>query len=149
MTATSRQAPRPGGTGLVTDDRYARHTLGGWHPESPERLNAIRRRVRESGLASAVTTLVPSVDPGSYIRMVHPDWHIRSVALQAHDESICRLAVSGVLSAVDAVCLGEVRNAFCAVRPPGHHASDTGEFGFCFYNNAAIAARYAQKKHGL
>lgn len=70
-------------------------------------------------------------------------------ARQAHDDAICRLAVSGALSAVDSVCSGQVRNAFCAIRPPGHHAANNGEFGFCFYNNVAIAARYAQKRHKL
>jgi acetoin utilization deacetylase AcuC-like enzyme len=83
------------------------------------------------------------------LRTVHPDSHIRRIQWQAPDESICRLAVSGVLSAVDSVCTGAVNNAFCAVRPPGHHASDDGESGFCFYNNIALAARYAQRQHKL
>ena len=136
-------------TGLLTDDRYIRHSLGKGHPESPERLKAILRRLNSSGLDKATRSIAPSVDPIPYIRAVHPQSHINLIAEQAHDESICRLAVSGALAAVDAVCTGEVQNAFCAVRPPGHHASHTGEYGFCFYNNVAIAARYAQMKHKM
>ena len=137
------------GTGLVLDQRYLRHTLGAGHPESPERLQAIERRLAESGLAKAVVSLKPAVEPLAPIMAIHPQSHLARVGEQAHDESICRLAVSGCLAAVDAVCTGQVANAFCAVRPPGHHATDEGEFGFCFYNNIAIAARYAQQKHGL
>lgn len=136
-------------TGFVSDDRYLNHTLGDGHPESPERLKAILRRLKSLRLDDAVTSIAPSIDPISYIRTIHPESHIKRIAEQAHDESICRLAVSGVLDAVDAVCTGEVSNAFCAVRPPGHHASYKGEYGFCFYNNVAIAARYAQKKYKL
>ena len=58
-------------------------------------------------------------------------------------------AAGGVLNAVDAVATGRVRNAFCAVRPPGHHATASRGMGFCFFNNAALAARYAQRRHGL
>jgi acetoin utilization deacetylase AcuC-like enzyme len=58
-------------------------------------------------------------------------------------------AVGGVLNAVDAVATGAARNAFCAVRPPGHHATAGRGMGFCFFNNAALAARYAQRRHGL
>jgi acetoin utilization deacetylase AcuC-like enzyme len=138
-------------TGLVSDPRYLDHTMGVGHPESPERLRAILNQLKNSRLDEVVIPLVPSQDrdPMPHIRTVHPESHIKRVAEQAPDESICRLAVSGVLDAVDAVCTGEVQNAFCAVRPPGHHAANQGEFGFCFYNNIAIAARYAQRKYKL
>lgn len=137
------------GTGLISDDGYLLHLQGGHHPESPERLSAIHRRLKTSGLEKALLSMSPSGDPLPYIRSVHSQAHIDLVARQAHDEAVCRLAVSGALSAVDAVCAGRVKNAFCAIRPPGHHAANNGEFGFCFYNNVAIAARYAQRKHKL
>jgi acetoin utilization deacetylase AcuC-like enzyme len=62
---------------------------------------------------------------------------------------VAELAVGGVLSAVDAVAAGSFRNAFCAVRPPGHHATRDGGMGFCIFNNVALAARYLQKSHGI
>ena len=136
-------------TGLVRDDRYLLHTQGGRHPESPERLKAIHRRLDASGLSKELRSIAATVDPMPYIRAVHSEAHIAAAARQAHDDAICRLAVSGALSGVDAVCFGQVRNAFCAIRPPGHHAANNGEFGFCFYNNVAVAARYAQQKHKL
>lgn len=136
-------------TGLVSDDRYLEHTQGGTHPESPERLKAIHAQLKQSGLDQKLTAIAPSVDPLPYIKKVHTADHIAFAGRQAHDDAICQLAVSGALSAVDAVCSGKVRNAFCAIRPPGHHAANNGEFGFCFYNNAAITARYAQEKHQL
>ena len=84
-------------TGLVLDDRYLRHTLGKGHPESPERLKAILQRLKISGLYKAAEIISPSVDPILYLRTVHPESHVNRIAVQAHDESICRLAVSGAL----------------------------------------------------
>lgn len=137
----------PGGTGFVFHEKYLDHTLGKGHPESPERLQAILRRMKASGLDRLVKNIRPSGDPLPFIKAIHPEAHIRRVAERAHDESICRLAVAGALAAVDAVCRGQVMNAFCALRPPGHHAADAGENGYCFYNNVAIAARYAQHRN--
>lgn len=139
-------------TGLVSDQRYLEHAQGGTHPESPARLRAIHKQLKISGMDKQLITIptnAANLDPLTYIKMIHSEKHIAAAGKQAHDDSICQLAVSGALSAVDAVCTGKVTNAFAAIRPPGHHAANNGEFGFCFYNNVAIAARYAQKKHGL
>ena len=136
-------------TGWLWDDRFLQHFQEKGHPESPERLRAIRRQMKSSGLEKEMVPLRASVDPDPYIKLVHSNDHIKKVKEQAYDDEICRLAVSGGLSAVEAVCSGVVRNAFCAIRPPGHHAANRGEHGFCFYNNIAVAARYAQKKFGL
>jgi len=139
----------PGGTGFVYHSDYVRHVLEPSHPESPVRLLAILKRMSDTGLMDDVTSLAIEADPTAAIESVHSEKHIRQVGRQARDPDICRLAVSGVLGAVDAVCGGRVRNAFCAVRPPGHHATNRGEYGFCFFANVAIAARHAQRKHGV
>ena len=101
------------------------------------------------GLAEATVQLSPTVDPLLRIRAHHTGEHVDSVRQLGVTAEVAELAVSGALTAVDAVAEGTVRNAFCAVRPPGHHANNTGaEEGFCYYSNAAIAARYAQEVHG-
>ena len=77
--------------------------------------------------------------------------HIASIKRHAANAyEISRLASGGVLACVDAVINGQVKNAFCASRPPGHHATNTGqEEGFCYFNHVAVAARYAQQQYGL
>ena len=145
--------PGQAGTALVTDARYLDHVLiradGGRPPEVPERLVRIRAELEARGLVEATVPLAPSVDPLLRIRAHHTGAHVDSVRQLGVTARVAELAVSGALTAVDAVANGTVRNAFCAIRPPGHHANNTGaEEGFCYYSNAAIAARYAQDVHG-
>jgi len=140
-------------TGWVYDDRYLKHTLalrrGETHPESPERLRKITEAMGAAGLDQELKRIEPLRDPLPYIRGHHTGEHVTSVRKIEVTGPVAELAVAGGLGAVRAVAQGEVKNAFCAVRPPGHHANNTGrEEGFCFYSNAAIAAKYAQSAFG-
>ena len=135
-------------TGFVYDKIYKDHILYKGHPESPDRLTAIQNRLKETGLYDEVTHLIPHKDPLPFIKKTHTQNHISRIKTIPRTGSIAAKAVSGVLAAVDSVCKREVKNAFCAIRPPGHHAQNSGcEEGFCFYNNISIAARYIQETY--
>ena len=141
------------GTGLVYDDRFLEHTLparqGNPHPERPLRLRKISEALDARGLTQMLVSIKPFADPMAHIRQHHTLRHIDAVRQLEITGPVAELAVAGALGAVDAVARGEIRNVFCAARPPGHHANNTGqEEGFCFYSNAAIAARFAQQVHG-
>ena len=142
------------GTGLVYDPRYLDHVLpmrqGEPHPERPLRLIRMMEVFTERGLDQELIRLPLLRDPLPHIRGLHTPEHVESVRRIDVTGPVAELAVAGVLGAVDAVANGVVKNAFCAARPPGHHANNTGrEEGFCFYSNAAITARYAQRVHGF
>ena len=138
-------------TGLVLDERFSQHQINQSHPESPARYQAITEHVLEHDLVSAVSMIAPKKDSEKWLTLVHSQQHIDSIKtkqVKTHQHAL--LATAGILAAVDAVFSGKVDNAFCASRPPGHHARDTGqEEGFCYYNHIAIAARYAQKNYGV
>jgi len=154
-----------GTTGLVYHPAYLDHDMGAGHPESPNRLRAILQQLERSGTAGRVRKIEPRKAEDEWITQIHSPSYV--AALNAHqpasgrvaldaDTSMSRgslpaayLAAGGALAAVDAIMRGDVEHAFCAVRPPGHHAETARAMGFCLFNNVAIAARYVQKKYGL
>lgn len=151
-------------TGLHIAPLYSDHDPGLGHPESPARNQAILKALAESGrlfkLASIPVRMaevqeVEMCHPLHYIELVEKEVTAKSHILSTGDTQISAKsyevamhAVGGVLNTVDAVMSGKLKNAFCAVRPPGHHARPSQGMGFCLFNNIAIGARYAQKKHG-
>jgi acetoin utilization deacetylase AcuC-like enzyme len=152
-------------TALLLDPLYKQHDPGRGHPEQPARYDAVTRAIEDTGLLSQLQRVEVRVATEDEIALVHARDYIakvkREIAAGAHELStgdtnvgrrsfdVAVRAVGGVLNAVDAVVAGKAANAFCAVRPPGHHARPDQGMGFCIFNNIAIAARYAQRKHGL
>jgi acetoin utilization deacetylase AcuC-like enzyme len=152
-------------TGFVYDERYLLHLTGNYHPESPERLLAIHKWLETSGMLGKLIPIRATRANQRWIEAVHNIHYIMRFdeacisgmsEFEHADNAICRdtyeaafFAVGGVLNAIDAVIKGEVDNAFCAVRPPGHHAEVDRAMGFCYFNNVAIGARYLQQQHGI
>ena len=163
VTSISNLAPRAhSSVGLLYSDIYKRHLTGAGHPESPERCDTIIRalsdlRDRLTDLSPRAATLheILSCHQHSYVETVREDV-LSEDSLSTGDTRICPAsfevalqAAGGAMVAVDAVMTGRVHRAFCVVRPPGHHASPTRGGGFCIFNNAGIAARYAQQKYKI
>jgi acetoin utilization deacetylase AcuC-like enzyme len=149
----------PNRTGYVYDDRYLEHELEPFHPESPLRLAALHAVIDASGLLQRLVRIAPLTEENKiieYTAAVHTMQHIENVRACGNTGTTALRAVGGIMAAVDAVCSGAANNVFCALRPPGHHAHNDahkdgpcqGE-GFCFFNNVAVAARYAQRTYGL
>lgn len=152
-------------TGFVYHDDYLLHHTGRSHPENPHRLRAIVKHLERTGYLDQLTVLEAQPASLDWILEIHDPAYIQRVeascqrgvpTLDSPDTPICPssfrialLAVGGVLSGVDAVMERRVDNAFCAVRPPGHHAERGEALGFCLFNNVAIAAAYLRKRHAI
>lgn len=152
-------------TAFITHRDCWLHDMGMHHPECPERLSAISDRLIAAGLDMYLAFYDAPLATVDQISRVHPTEYIRNIADSAPESGIIHLdpdtamspgtwqaalrsAGAGIL-ATDLVMGGEVENAFCSVRPPGHHAERSRAMGFCFFNNVAIAATHALEEHGL
>ena len=151
-------------TGWVFDPAYLNHDPGLGHPESPRRLQAVVERVERSGLLARLVRLAVRPATKDEILMNHSAAHYdrvwemcrrggghldgdTSVSEGSWDAAL--RAAGGAIAAVDATMNGQVNNAFCCLRPPGHHAEEKIAMGFCLFNNTAIAARHLINKRGL
>ena len=152
-------------TAFITHRDCWRHDMGAHHPECPERLGAIQDRLIASGLDLYLSYHDAPLAEMAHLLRVHPQSYIDSLQASAPAHGIVhvdpdtamspgtwqaalRAAGAGVL-ATDIVMRGEAPNAFCAVRPPGHHAERAKAMGFCFFNNIAVATRHAVDHWGL
>lgn len=151
LSATGNKKVFFGQTGLVFDPLYYEHWLSPGHPESPARLKAIIDKLEHATFMSDLFQIKIRHDVLPYLIQIHTNQHIASIkANYGHSHDVAFAVVEGVLAATAAVCSGNIKNAFCATRPPGHHATNTGQVeGFCFYNSIAVAARYAQATYNI
>ena len=141
--------------------------MGFGHPECPQRLEAIEQRLRQSKVGAVLERREAPLAPIADLELAHGRMHVAALrgltdglrdevlaggpthAQIDPDTSINVHTWDAALRSVDAVMAGELDNAFCAVRPPGHHACRDKAMGFCFFNNVAVAAHYALDRHGL
>lgn len=152
-------------TGLVYSTEYLKHETPPGHPESPRRAEIVAKGLDDAGLTQKLTKVEPRKAAREDILRCHDEDYFqiaeRDVAAGKADLStgdtnisagsfeIALLAAGGVCAAVDAVVSQKVQNAFCIVRPPGHHATPIKGMGFCLFNNIAVGARYAQARHKI
>lgn len=161
-------------TGFFTHADCRKHEMGPGHPECPERLDAIEDRLIASGLNDVLARCDVPLASLDEIQLAHGRMHVASLRglsdalrddldaggpryAQIDPDTVMNVSswdailrgAGAALAATDAVMAGELQNAFCAVRPPGHHACRDQAMGFCFVNNVAMAAKYALERHGL
>lgn len=142
----------------ITDDLYLQHDTGAGHPESAERLRSIGLKIET--IKEHLIEVKPRSATVTQVETVHTHEMIANVRQKSLDESpidsdtVCSYdtydaalkAVGAGLAAIDGIRAGAFERAFCAVRPPGHHATPTQSMGFCLFNNIAVTARYAQEQ---
>jgi acetoin utilization deacetylase AcuC-like enzyme len=161
-------------TGYFTHPDCRRHDMGRGHPECPQRLDAIEDRLLAARLLDVVERREAPLASPDLLELAHDRMHVAAMrglaqnvideenaggdglvfidpdtAMNRHSWNAALRGAGAAIAATDAVIAGELENAFCAVRPPGHHACRSRAMGFCILNNVAVAARYALDRHGL
>jgi acetoin utilization deacetylase AcuC-like enzyme len=152
-------------TAYVTHPDCLRHEMGPGHPEAPERLIAVNAEMRSDGLLDSLRCLEAPLVADADLKRVHRQAYVDLIFEQAPAEGYLQLdpdtamneyslaaarrAAGAGLLAVDELLEGRAVNAFCAVRPCGHHATPSRSMGFCIFNNIAVAAAYAVHEKGL
>jgi acetoin utilization deacetylase AcuC-like enzyme len=152
-------------TAVLHAAMFANHDTGMGHPESPLRYTVVINALKKTDLYRHVLWLDPRAADESEIARCHTESYIETAKhdiqsghghLSTGDTAISRWswkpalhAVGATLTAVDALLDGRAKNAFCVVRPPGHHATPNRGMGFCVFNNIAVAVRYAQRRYGI
>ncbi len=163
-----------GKTGYFTHRDCWLHEMGPGHPECPARLDAIEDRLLVSGVGDALERCNVPLASLAEIELAHDPMHIAALqgltdrleqelaaggpeykqldtdtSINRHTFKAALRAAGATLAATDAVLAGELENAFCNVRPPGHHATRNQAMGFCFFNNVAVGVKYALERHHL
>ena len=138
-------------TGVLTHDIVLNHLISIDHPEKSERIIELIKLLEKKKLGTLIREINLETKEKDWVKTIHSNYHIKSLKSKYPiGEKSSLTAVKGCLQGIDEIMKNRHKNIFCAVRPPGHHALNTGKHeGFCFYNHVAISAKYIQNKYKL